>query len=79
MTCRCGHDGEGPHPCHFNLYTCRKPAVLRLYNPAAVALAGMQMKVQMTETWACEECWLLFNEMLAAARERKPERSKPTP
>ena len=52
MSCRCGFT-EGDHPCHYAGYTCRKPATQRFYNPELVSLAGMQMKVQVTDTWAC--------------------------
>jgi len=62
MACRCGYDetDEAPHPCHGNGYACRKPAKHRFYNPELVALAGVQMKVQVTDTWACDECWAWF-------------------
>jgi len=62
--CRCGHSG-GPegHPCHGKGYTCRKPASIRFYNPNLVSLAGMQMKLQVQDTWACDDCWLKFIEM----------------
>ena len=56
MICRCGYDGTGPHPCHGMGYTCRRPAKLRLYNAKPSALAGVQMKLVVTETWACDEC-----------------------
>lgn len=61
MACRCGHDGEGEHPCHANGYQCRKPAKRRfIASPAA--LAGVQLKLAATDTWACDECWLAFKE-----------------
>jgi hypothetical protein len=25
-----------------------------------VALAGVQMKLQVTDTWACDDCWAEF-------------------
>ena len=56
-TCRCGHSGPDPHPCHGNAYRCRKPAKRRFYAPRIVGLAGVQMKVETSETWACDECW----------------------
>lgn len=64
--CRCGHDehDQSEHPCHGGAYTCRKPATQRFYNAEAVCLAGMQMKFQMTSTWACEECWKEFGSLL---------------
>lgn len=55
--CRCGHTGTGEHPCHGRGYTCRKPATRRLYSPGLSALAGVQMKVTVDETWACDGCW----------------------
>jgi len=55
--CRCGHTGEGPHPCHGRAYTCRKPARERFYGARMAALAGVQMKVVCQRTFACEECW----------------------
>ncbi len=55
--CRCGHVGGEPHPCHGLGYTCRKPARERFYNARPVALAGMQLKFQVNQTWACDECW----------------------
>lgn len=63
-SCRCGFSGEGSHPCHNNGYTCRKPATQRFYNARPVALAGVQMKLQADETWACDECWEGFKEFL---------------
>jgi hypothetical protein len=60
-TCRCGFwwsdEAFKPHPCHGNVYSCGKPAKRRFYNPSYVSLAGMQMKVGVHETWACDECW----------------------
>lgn len=65
--CRCGHAGDGPHPCHFNAYTCRKPAARRFYDPYPAALSGFQMKLVVSETWACEECWVAFATLLRSA------------
>ena len=59
-SCRCGWDGTGEHPCHFNGYTCGQPARQRFYNARPVALAGAQMKLQMTDTWACDAHWHEF-------------------
>lgn len=61
--CRCGHAGEGPHPCHANEYTCRKPATRRWYNARMVGLAGMQDKFEVSDTWACDECWAKWQEV----------------
>lgn len=55
--CRCGHNGEGDHPCHYGVYTCGKPSTQRFYNAKAVALSGMQMKFQVSDTWACDQHW----------------------
>ena len=52
--CRCGHTGDGPHPCH----RCgRRPGdrVLR-GQETPYSIAGMQPKVSALETWACAEC-----------------------
>ena len=60
-SCRCGHAGEGPHPCHGDGYACRKPATQRFYSTGRpFSLAGMQMKMSMADTWACDECWAAF-------------------
>lgn len=59
--CRCGHamHADGPHPCHGEEYTCRKPAKARfIAKPlGSYALAGMQMKMTGYLTFACDECW----------------------
>lgn len=58
MSCRCGWDGIGEHPCHGMGYTCKKPAKQRFYHDGRpFSLAGVQMKLSMQETWACDECW----------------------
>lgn len=52
--CRCGWSGEGDHPCH----RCHvSPGTRRLYSPRAVALAGVQLKFEVSETNACDPCW----------------------
>lgn len=63
--CRCGHTGEGPHPCHYANYSCGKPATQRFYGPRLIAIAGIQMKVEVSSTWACDECWEKFKILLA--------------
>lgn len=68
--CRCGHDGQGPHPCHAKAYTCRQPATQRFYNARPAALAGMQMKLVCDDTWACDGCWAEFQAMVKNAEER---------
>lgn len=76
-SCRCGHEGsDAPHPCHGKGYGCRKPAEARFYNPSLVALAGVQMKMQVEGTYACDECWAEFSQKLAEARAKG---STPTP
>ncbi len=60
MKCRCGFNGTGDHPCHSNGYSCGKPAKHRFYNAKGVALTGLQMKVQMNDTYACDECWNIY-------------------
>ena len=64
MKCRCGWEGKGDHPCHKNRYTCKAPAKQRFYNPKATALAGMQLKFEVRDTWACDECWEDFSKKL---------------
>lgn len=64
MKCRCGWDGQGEHPCHGNNNTCRKPAKRRLYDARPVALAGVQMKFQASETFACDACWKAYQYFL---------------
>jgi hypothetical protein len=59
-TCRCGFNGEGEHPCHGKAYSCRKPAKQRFYGAHLTALAGVQMKLGVNSTWACDECWSAF-------------------
>lgn len=60
-TCRCGHVGGEPHPCHGAKYTCRKPATRR-FIAYPTALAGMQPKLGAYETWACDDCWMRFRQ-----------------
>lgn len=55
--CRCGWDGIGEHPCHGGAYSCRKPATQRFYAPRMVGLAGVQLKFEVSDTWACDACW----------------------
>lgn len=66
MACRCGHEGEGEHPCHGEDYTCRKPAKRYFYDGTSLrfALAGMQMKLSVSDTWACDGCWAWFSNLL---------------
>ena len=58
MACRCDRETEGKHPCHGQGYTCERPGSIRFYKAKFVAIAGVQMKVQVSDTWACDECWL---------------------
>jgi len=64
--CRCGHpnDSTSPHPCHGMGHTCGRPAQQRFYNPRPAHLAGVQMKLEVSETWACDECWAWFRGLL---------------
>jgi hypothetical protein len=64
--CRCGYTGDGPHPCHADGYACGKPAQARYYdpNPGQWSLAGMQLKLSVTETWACDGCWDAFKKQM---------------
>lgn len=63
--CRCGYNGEeGEHPCHGGAYTCRKPAKQRFYGARLVALAGVQMKAEVSDTWACDACWERYLELM---------------
>jgi hypothetical protein len=70
--CRCDWDGTGDHPCHSNGYGCRKPAKERFYEPTIrYALAGAQLKMSVTQTWACDECWEKFSKQLEARYEQE--------
>lgn len=64
LRCRCGHDGNGPHPCHGGGFACAKPATERFYATTA-SIAGVQMKVGAAQTWACDECWEWYRQKLA--------------
>lgn len=68
--CRCGFDGNGEHPCHGDAYTCKKPSKQRFYNPRPVALSGMQMKLEVRDTFACDECWERFGDIVKEMKER---------
>lgn len=78
MPCRCGFDESesGDHPCHARGYTCRKPAKLRFYGPKTVALAGVQLKFEVSSTWACDECWEKY---LAMMKKEDPAGSEDAP
>lgn len=65
-SCRCGWDGTDPHPCHWDAYRCRKPAREFFYEPSKrYSLAGVQPKLSVTSTWACEEHTERFKDLLA--------------
>lgn len=70
MLCRCGYDDKdgGPHPCHGQGYTCRKPATQRFYGLRPVALAGASMKFGASETWSCDSCWAEYERRIAEGR-----------
>ena len=74
--CRCGHSGDGAHPCHFANYQCREPATRRFYNAQPAPLAGMQEKYIVTETWACDRCWSQYTAMLAGFEVLRTEKCK---
>lgn len=69
-TCRCGHAGQDPHPCHGNAYACKKPATQRFYNARPAHVAGMQMKLQVDDTWACDDCWNLYRGLVQANQQK---------
>ena len=76
-TCRCGWDGQGDHPCHANAYTCRKPAKARYYEPTRrYAIAGFQMKMSISETYACDECWEALKPRMEAFYKAEAEQAK---
>ena len=66
--CSCGHpaDSKDPHPCHGKGHTCGKPATQRFYAQSlgTYSLAGAQMKLAANRTFACDECWAAFQEIL---------------
>lgn len=69
--CRCGWDGQGAHPCHADGYTCRKPATRRFYTPTPgkapyAQVPGVQIKLQLAETFACDECWAKAQKIMEA-------------
>lgn len=76
MTCRCGHTGSEPHPCHGDGYRCRKPALRRFTQTGPHALAGMQLKFSMRETWACDECWAAYLLLLKVLAEKEDADAK---
>jgi hypothetical protein len=62
--CRCGHNGDGPHPCHGVAYTCRQPATIRFFADHNASLVGAQMKFSATTTFACDKCWDHYLQMV---------------
>lgn len=68
--CRCGFDPavDSVHMCHSGYLfadpskRCKNPGTQRFYNAETVALTGMQMKFQVADTIACDECWRRFKE-----------------
>lgn len=60
--CRCGHDlsSQAPHPCHANVYGCRRPA--REHVHVTYDHSGA---VETVTTWACDEHWGRFLARLA--------------
>lgn len=69
--CRCGYDGEDyAHPCHGAGYTCRRPARHRFYVEGPAALSGVQMKLNMRDTWACDICWTSWIRDVSSLQQR---------
>lgn len=73
-SCRCGHRGDGPHPCHYpadgvSPYTCRKPATQRFYNARPFQGSGTTMKLSVDDTWACDDCWAKHTAMMKATKD----------
>ena len=68
---RCGWDGKGEHPCHWDAYTCRKPAKAR-YVGRLTCLAGVQMKMGAYQTFACDEHWEAFKKEQEDGRPAQP-------
>lgn len=66
--CRCGFDPavDTIHMCHSGYLfvdpdkRCKNPGTQRFYNTGPASLAGMQMKFQVADTIACDECWAKF-------------------
>lgn len=75
-SCRCGWDGDGPHPCHGDGYRCRAPAERRYYVPGPASLAGVQMKLSMAETWACDACWARFQDAAEKAARKSVQKER---
>lgn len=74
-TCRCGFSGNSEHPCHGNRYQCRKPAKERFYNARPAALPGMQMKLSVDRTFACDACWSEFEDLAGRLTENEETRA----
>jgi hypothetical protein len=62
--CRCGHTTAEQHPCHGDGYACKKDSKQRFYNPHIASLAGAQLKFEVKDTWACDDCWEKFTKRL---------------
>lgn len=75
-SCRCGHTGGDPHPCHSLAYTCGKPAKFRLYNSRLVGLSGSILKMEGDSTYACDPCWYGF-QCLRGTRSDLVQRVRP--
>jgi hypothetical protein len=77
VTCRCGWDGTGDHPCHWGNYTCRKPGKEFLYVPhMRFSLAGVQIKFSVEKTVACDEHRELFSKLLEEARAKEAQNAR---
>lgn len=53
--CRCGYDGHGPHPCHSNNYTCRRPA-RKIVGGVPAAELQREPRMGQVHTWVCTDC-----------------------
>ena len=62
--CRCGHTGDGAHPCH----RCHNAdGTERFVTTGRAPVAGVQFKLSAYRTWACDDCWAEYR------RERRQE------
>ena len=77
--CRCGHaaGSKDPHPCHWRDFggRCGQPATQRFYNPTPgrvpyAQVAGVQLKLELVDTWACDAHWAVFQRMLEEAAQK---------
>lgn len=62
--CRCGHDGNGHHPCHGSVYTCRQPAKIRFITNTNATVGGSNVKLIAKTTFACDDCWNQYKQIV---------------